>query len=284
MRETLGLPDPSLTQPAETIAKIQRAQWCVGAAMSSCLALWFLPFVSGLACSAAETKLINKILRIMECYSEVGSERVLWFFRQKTFFLFGATYLPFAGVPLQLFETYGLGQFAIHCALRPDLLTDDAWLEQSWKDIEDDIFSGDHAIHSYEHFTAKPFPVFARKGFIVVVDGINRMYQTSQRIPGAERTQRKAGRVMQTATQAGMAGLRGGAKGPIKLGPLGIIAGFVGGAYGGIKDNISSKRSRQAADNSEVEYSALHRNRTEDYDTGETASANSPEGSVIGDE
>ena len=110
--------------------------------MTSCLALWFAPVVSGVACSLIEGKLVDSTLSLMGCYSETASEKVYWFFRGKTFFLFGATYLPFAGVPLQLFETYGLGQFAIHCALRPDLLTDDAWLEQSWKEIEGDIFQG----------------------------------------------------------------------------------------------------------------------------------------------
>ncbi|HTF65653.1 MAG TPA: hypothetical protein VK638_23495 [Edaphobacter sp.] len=38
-------------------------------------------------------------------------------------------------------------------------------------------------------------------------------------------------------TQAGIAGLKGVGK-KVKLGPLGIIAGFVSGACVGIKDNI----------------------------------------------
>lgn len=182
---------------------LQRAQWCVGAAMVSCLGMWFLPVLSGAVCSAIESTLVHKIFRIMDCHSEAAVERVYWFFRKKTFFLFGATYIPIAGVPLQLFETYGLGQFAIHCALKPNLLTDGEWLEQSWNDVAPDIFSGEHATQSYEQFTGKTFPKYARKRFVVTINTVNSLYLLSQRVPGSAKIQEVLGSTAHTALKIG---------------------------------------------------------------------------------
>jgi hypothetical protein len=55
-------------------AAIQEAQRYVGAAMAVCLGLWFAPVVSGALCSQAESLLIDKILRILECESDQASE------------------------------------------------------------------------------------------------------------------------------------------------------------------------------------------------------------------
>jgi hypothetical protein len=203
--------------------------------MATCLGCWFLPVVSGVVCSAVEAQLINKVLKIMGCHSEVASDKIYWFFRQKTFFLFGATYAPFVGVPLQLFETYGLGQFAIHCALRPELLTDEAWLEQSWKEVAPDIFSGDHAIRSYEQFTGKEFPGMARGKFFATVDTVNELYLLSQKIPGAAVTQEMLGKTAHNAIRAGTWLLKAAGWGAVG------VAGAVAGVGRGIYDIVSGE-------------------------------------------
>jgi hypothetical protein len=100
---------------------------------------------------------------------------------------------------LQLFQTYGIGQLAIHCALRPDLLTDNAWLEQSWKEVAPDIFSGDHAIQSYEQFTGNEFPDHARGKFISTVNLINQLYLYSQKSPGAVKAQKRLAEMAEMA-------------------------------------------------------------------------------------
>lgn len=189
--------------------KVQKAQWCVGAAMGGCLGCWFLPIVSGVTCSLIEAKLIHTVLRTMDCHSDVAADKLYWFFRRKTFFLFGATYVPVAGVPLQLFETYGLGQFAIHCALRPELLTNDAWLEQSWTEVAPDIFSGIHAVQSYEQFSGKPFPEYARAKFISTVNMVNTAYLISQKMPGAAKAQEMLGKGTREAMRLGNDALTG---------------------------------------------------------------------------
>jgi hypothetical protein len=203
MTGSLSVIEPRTLEIADLSQNTQKAQRLVGAAMAACLALWFLPIISGAACSAIESALIDKILKVLGCYSKDASEKVFWFFRGKTFFLFGATYLPVAGVPVQLFETYGLGQFAIHCALRPALLDDAVWLEQSWKDVAPDIFSGPHAIQSYEQSTGSTFPDFAREKFISTVDLVNKLYLATQRFPRVVKAQEGLGEFVHGATLLG---------------------------------------------------------------------------------
>ncbi len=213
MRRQHKMTDPpsqfqlALTSTPASATEIRKAQRFVGAAMFGCMGLWFAPFVGGLASSAVESALISKVLKIMGCYSKASSNRIYWFYRQKTLFLVGGTFIPFLGVALQLFETYGIGQFAIHCALKPELLTDDTWLEQSWQEIAPDIFSGEHAIQSYQQFTGKPFPDYARAKFIATVDFINQLYLHSQQIPGAAETQESLAKIGEQAMRLGMQGV-----------------------------------------------------------------------------
>ncbi len=209
----------SATNPTGSVnveALIKSAQLHVCTAMTGCLALWFVPLVSGVACSTAEAFLIDRILKIMGCYSSESSDKIQWFYRKKTFFLFGSTYIPVAGVPLQLFETYGLGQFAIHCSLQPHLLTNDLWLEQSWQEIAPEIFSGSHAIAFFEQFSGKEFPNHARGTFINAVDLINACYLFSQRVPGFGKAQELLGEGVRRLTclskQAGGSLLKKGKK------------------------------------------------------------------------
>lgn len=231
-------------QTSDTDVRIQKAQWYVGGAMSSCLALWFAPFVSGIACSLIEEKLVKETLNLMGCYSKDGAEKVLWFFREKTFFLFGATYLPIAGVPLQLFETYGLGQFAIHCALSPDMLIDEVWLQQSWKEVEPDVFSGNHAVQFYEQFTGESFPEDKRGTFLAAVECANQAYLASQKFPGAAKAQEKAGKAAHWLVRKG----KTLASGIGKAAAIGL-----GGAIGvGLEvfDTIAEKRKQDASSRS----------------------------------
>jgi hypothetical protein len=191
-----------------TTTGAKAAQRMVGAAMTACLAMWFVPFVSGVACNIAERKLTTEILKSMGCQSPEATDKIFWFFRKKTMFLNVTTYIPVAGMPLQLFETYGIGQFSIHCATRPDLLAQDWWLEQAWREVESDIFSGEHAIESYVQFTGKPFPDFARGKFISTVNVVNKLYLLSQSVPGAARAQEAMGGAVQTAVDLGKGGLK----------------------------------------------------------------------------
>jgi hypothetical protein len=175
---------------------LQKAQWCVGTAMGTCLGMWFLPFVSGVAVNTAESVMVGGILKSVDCYSKAGVDSVFWFFRKKMFILNLGTYVPVAGVALQLFETYALGQFAIHCSRRPECLSDEDWMARNWAEIEEDVFSGYHAIKSYEQFTGSTFPEFARGDFIRAVDLLSKVYRTAEKVPGLSRAQEVAGQTV----------------------------------------------------------------------------------------
>lgn len=161
----------------------------VGAAMTACLAFWFLPYVSGAICNRAEKTLLEKLLVVLDCYSADGADSLFWFFRKKMLFLNAATYIPLAGVPLQVFETYGLGQFAIRCAAQPDLLVDELWMQSSWKRIEVEIFSGIHVINAYQQFTGREFPVAMRSRLVTTVDAASKGYRKLENVPGVSEIQ-----------------------------------------------------------------------------------------------
>jgi len=74
----------TVVQPAKltNTAEIQKAQRNVGTAMGSCLLIWWVHVISGLATAKIEKKLIKETLKIMGCYTETASEKVFWFFRQ----------------------------------------------------------------------------------------------------------------------------------------------------------------------------------------------------------
>ena len=174
-------------------ASLQNAQRCVGVAMGTCLALWFAPLISGLAVNKAESAMVAQILKKLDCYSDSAVDSVFWFVRKKMLVLNIATYTPFAGTPLQLFETYALGQFTMHCATRPERLTDEQWMAANWSQIQDQIFSGRQAIRSYEQFTGEIFPEFARSSFMAAVDLISKIYRATERVPGLAKAQEVTG-------------------------------------------------------------------------------------------
>lgn len=173
--------------------ELQQAQRCVGSAMTACLGMWFLPLLSGPAVNLAEASLVKDVLNIFGCYSEAAADSVFWFLRKKMLLFNFATYIPVAGVPLQLFETYALGQFSIHCASRPERILDESWMNNNWKEIEIDIFSGRRVIRSYEQFTGEIFPQFAEPTFISTVDLLSKAYRIAETVPGLSKSQDFAG-------------------------------------------------------------------------------------------
>ena len=171
----------------------KRAQQYVGAAMAACLGLWFVPVGSGAICNASETLLISQILRVFDCYSEKATDALFWFIRKKMLLINVATYVPVAGVPLQLFETYAMGQFAIYCAREPQSVADERWMTRNWKRIEKEIFTGNRTVRAYEQLTGLNFPDHARDDFIRFVDLLSKSYRLTQRIPGLRVFQETAG-------------------------------------------------------------------------------------------
>jgi hypothetical protein len=164
--------------------------------MAACMSFWFIPFVSGTICNASETLLISQILKAFGCYSEAATDALFWFIRKKMLLVNVATYVPVAGVPLQLFETYAMGQFAICCASEPQLVGDEKWMTRNWKRIEKEIFSGARVVRAYEQLTGAHFPDYARDDFISFVDLLSKSYRLTQRIPGLRVFQETAGETL----------------------------------------------------------------------------------------
>lgn len=189
-----------MTRDEERLRKAQRR---VGAAMGACLAVWFVPIISGVACNAAESYLIRVLLKVYDCERDEAIDSIFWFIRKKMLFLNAATYAPVAGVPFQLFETYAMGQFALQCVTRPDRISDERWMAEQWKSIESVIFSGTQAVHSYEQFTGKKFPEYAREKFVSTVDTIGAIYRATNKIPGVARIQENAGETIRQGIKLG---------------------------------------------------------------------------------
>jgi hypothetical protein len=167
--------------------------------MGVCLGLWFAPVVSGVACNGAEIVLINEVLKSLGCYSKAASDEIYWFFRKKMLLLNIATYVPVAGVPLQLFEVYAIGQFTIHCASRPEQLTNEQWMKRNWGEIANLVFSGTQAIKFYEQSTGNTFPTNIKPQFCKSVDTFARLYRMNEKVPGLSKAQEFTGENMRKA-------------------------------------------------------------------------------------
>jgi hypothetical protein len=70
-------------------------------------------------------------------------------------------------------------------------------MSESWRAIEQEIFSGDRAVASYEQWTGREFPANIRGTFVSSVDRISKIYRAAERVPGAEATQEVLGRGLQ---------------------------------------------------------------------------------------
>jgi hypothetical protein len=149
--------------------------------------------------------MVALILKSLDCYSAAAVDSVFWFVRKKMLLVDFLTYapIPFVGVAFQLFETYALGQFALHCTTMPERLTDEGWMARNWKEIEAEVFSGRKAVQSYEQFTGQVFPEFARPTFLKVVDVISIAYRTAEKIPGLIEAQDKFGEIIRKGIRRG---------------------------------------------------------------------------------
>jgi hypothetical protein len=193
---------------SQSAMALQKAQRCIGVAMGTCLALWYAPWVSGLAVNKAESAMVALILKSLNCYSVEAVDSVFWFVRKKMLLVDFLSYTPYAGVPLQLFETYALGQFTLHCTAMPERLRDENWMAQNWKEIEAVVFSGRKAVQSYEQFTGQVFPEFARPTFLKVVDIISSAYRTAEKVPGLSWAQEKFGESIRIGIRGGKVTVR----------------------------------------------------------------------------
>jgi hypothetical protein len=148
-----------------------------------------VPVVSAAACNFAESFVIGEILKVFGCHSEQAVESLYWGFRRKMLLLNIATYLPYAGVPLQCWEIYAIGEFTICCAQEPQRLMDDRWISESWNIVSRDVFSGERAIRAYEEASNRQFPRQYKDQFIKTVNSVHKAYQFANMIPGIGRTQ-----------------------------------------------------------------------------------------------
>lgn len=198
-----------------TDSQFKYAQRAVGLVMVGVLAVWWVPYVSGVACNEAEKKLINVILKKLNCQSAAAEDSLYWFFRKKMLLLNIATYIPFAGAALQLFEVYAIGQFILYCVKQPGLLTDEDWMKQNWATIANESFSGAQAIRFFEQSTGKVFPAQIAPEFSKTVGKISKIYRASEKVPGLSATQEVAGegarRTIKLAKAVGV-GVSAGAK------------------------------------------------------------------------
>jgi hypothetical protein len=190
---------------------IRKAHRTIGIAMGTCLGMWFLPLVSGLIINLLERNMIRSLLKTLDGNpSEKAVTDLFWFFRGKLFALYAATYTPWVGTAFQLFEVYALGQFVVSCASRCRSLGDDRCMLESWRAVEQEIFSGDRAVTSYEQWTGKKFPARIKGTFVSSVDHISTIYRAVERAPGAEATQEILARILRkTAEIAVEASARG---------------------------------------------------------------------------
>lgn len=192
------------TRPSVRESAIREAQRIVGLAMGACLAMWFAPIVSGIACNVAEKKMVRELLSVLGSDTSDGVvSNLFWFFRKKFLVLNGLTYAPFVGTSFQLVEVYAMGQFTIHCATHFSDVASEQNLAKSWNAVEGEILSGEHVVCAYEEFTGKSFPLTIRRKFIPAVDLMRNIYLRAERIPGVEGKQEKAGQAMRTALDFG---------------------------------------------------------------------------------
>jgi hypothetical protein len=193
-----------------TESPIREAQRIVGAAMGASLAMWFAPFVGGIACNLAEGKMVRELLSVLDGNtSDDTASNLFWFVRKKLFAVNVATYIPWAGTGFQLLEVYALGQFTICCATRYSGITDKEHLSASWEAVEQQIFSGDRVVSSYEEFTGVKFPEAIKGKFIPMVDIMRDAYRRAERVPGVMVIQEIAGETMRITTKLGTKLLRG---------------------------------------------------------------------------
>jgi hypothetical protein len=172
--------------------------------MGWCLSVWFAPFVSGVLCNEIERRMVHDVLTALAVdATDAVVDSLFWCCRKKLFALNVATFVPFVGTSFQLLEVYALGQFTIHCATQYSDLTDKERLSESWAAIEQQIFSGDRVIRSYEEFTGNKFPEAVKVKFVPAVDAMRSAYAHAEQVPGVMWSQEIAGEAMRVMVKKG---------------------------------------------------------------------------------
>lgn len=174
-----------------TPEQLEDAQRKVAVAMGACMAFSWVPLVGGLLSGVAQASTVRLLLRTLGRDDDDESvDTLLWFFQKKTLYIGLATYAPAIGPAVQVVLTYGLGQLVIRCATDEGVdLRDERDLRARWEEIEEDIFSGDAVIGSYERFAGKPFPDAMRPRVRQAIDWMSKLYRGAEKLPGVARSQ-----------------------------------------------------------------------------------------------
>lgn len=189
--------------------------------MGTCLAMWPLPVLSGPIISLLEANLIRDLLKIFgRDTSRKTVEELFWFFRKKLFVLYAATYIPWVGTAFQLFEVYALGQFVMSYAFRCHSSDGDRCMSESWSAVEQEMFSGERAIVSYEQWTGKAFPEKVKAKFVSSVNRISRIYRAAERVPGVEVSQAVLGEILRKAIEIAVEASARGVKAAAGIGEM----------------------------------------------------------------
>jgi hypothetical protein len=190
--------------------QLEAAQRKVALAMGACMALTWAPVVGGILSGIAQMKLVRSLLETLEREADDETANTLmWFFSKKTLYVSLATYAPTIGPAIAVVLTYALGQLVIRCATDPHVdLESEHDLEARWEEIEEDIFSGDAVITSYEHFSGLEFPEKMKPRIAQAIDWMSKTYRRAERLPGVARSQHALGGALQRSARAVSRGVR----------------------------------------------------------------------------
>jgi hypothetical protein len=177
---------------------LETAQRRIAIAMGACMALAWAPFVGGVLAGFVQMRLVRVLLRTFERPNDPATvETFMWFFTKKTLYLTAATYAPTIGPAVQVVLTYALGQLVVRCATDDDFdAKTERWLDDRWNEIEEDIFSGENVVGSYEQFSGKPFPARFKPRIVGAIDAMSALYRKAERIPGLAESQDAIGGAM----------------------------------------------------------------------------------------
>jgi hypothetical protein len=182
--------------------QLEIAQRKVAVAMGACMALTWAPIVGGMLSGVVQWRLVRSLLLALGRPADSDSiEMLLWFFSKRTLYLNLVTYAPAVGPAVQAVLTYALGQLVIQCVTDDDFdPKDEQRLALRWDEIQEDIFSGERVIASYEHFSGKPFPERMKPQVIAVVDAMSGAYRRAERLPGVAESQHAVGGAIHRGT------------------------------------------------------------------------------------
>jgi hypothetical protein len=178
-----------------TPEQLEEAQRKVAVAMGACLALSWAPIVGGVLSGMAQAKLVNSLLVTLGREPNAETvETLMWFYNKRTLYIGLAAYAPTLGPAIATVLTYALGQLVIRCATDDAVdITNEEDLLSRWTEIEEDIFSGDAVITSYEHFSGRKLPEKMRPRMQRAIDWMSKMYRRAERLPYVTESQNAIG-------------------------------------------------------------------------------------------